>query len=156
MRLHIVDNNPNWTKTGILVLEDLLLRVQIWNNRIRWIKRLTWCICHVTLQLMNVFTIYFLLVYFILLSLIFFYLLLLWCYGHLYSPEPKLWKLLRSDFCYTPLWEKYHCTMLDMPSLGNFQNLGLLTWAQQGSKHVKPCGSNWVKIKNWKSIGTVR
>ena len=37
--------------------------------------------------------------------------------------------------------------MLDMPSPGSFQNIGLLLWAQQGSEHVKPCGSNWVKIK---------
>ena len=37
--------------------------------------------------------------------------------------------------------------MLDMPSPGSFQNIGLLIRAQQGSEHVKPCGSNWVKIK---------
>ena len=39
--------------------------------------------------------------------------------------------------------------MLDMSSLGNFQNMGLLMRAQhvQGSEHMKPCGSNWVKIK---------
>ena len=37
--------------------------------------------------------------------------------------------------------------MLDMLSPGSFQNIGLLIWAQQGSEHVKPCGSNWVKIK---------
>ena len=30
-----------------------------------------------------------------------------------------------------------------MPSPGSFQNIG----AQQGSEHVKPCGSNWVKSK---------
>ena len=29
-----------------------------------------------------------------------------------------------------------------------FQNIGLLIWAQQAQQeHVKPCGSNWVKIK---------
>ena len=33
--------------------------------------------------------------------------------------------------------------MLDVPSPGSFQNIG----QQQGSEHVKPCGSNWVKIK---------
>ena len=38
-------------------------------------------------------------------------------------------------------------SMLDMPSPGSFQNIGLLILAQQGSEHVKPCGSNWVKIK---------
>ena len=37
--------------------------------------------------------------------------------------------------------------MLDMPIPGNLQNIGLLIRAQQGSEHVKPCGSNWVKIK---------
>ena len=37
--------------------------------------------------------------------------------------------------------------MLGMPSLGSFQNIGLLIRAQQGSEHMKPCGSNWVKIK---------
>ena len=37
--------------------------------------------------------------------------------------------------------------LLDMPSPGSFQNIGLLIWAQQGLNHVKPCGSNWVKIK---------
>ena len=34
-----------------------------------------------------------------------------------------------------------------MPSPGSFQNIGLLILAQQGSKHVKPCGSSRVKIK---------
>ena len=38
--------------------------------------------------------------------------------------------------------------MLYMPSPGSVQNIGLLTLAQQGSEHVKPCGSNWVKIKD--------
>ena len=37
--------------------------------------------------------------------------------------------------------------MLDMPGPGSFQNIGLLLGAKQGSEHVKPCGSNWVKIK---------
>ena len=37
--------------------------------------------------------------------------------------------------------------MLDMPSPGSCQSIGLLILAQQGSEHVKPCGSNWVKIK---------
>ena len=37
--------------------------------------------------------------------------------------------------------------MLDIPSPGSFQNIGLLIWAQQGWEHVTPCGSNWVKIK---------
>ena len=38
--------------------------------------------------------------------------------------------------------------MLDMPSPGSFQNLGLLLiWAQQGSELVKPCGLNRVKIE---------
>ena len=36
---------------------------------------------------------------------------------------------------------------IDMPSPGSFQSKGLLTWTQQCSEHVKPCGSNWVKIK---------
>ena len=34
--------------------------------------------------------------------------------------------------------------MLNMPSPGSFQNIGLL---QLSSEHVKPCDSNWVKIK---------
>ena len=33
--------------------------------------------------------------------------------------------------------------MLDMPGLGSF----LLIQTQYGSGHVKPCGSNWVKIQ---------
>ena len=37
--------------------------------------------------------------------------------------------------------------MLNMPNHGTFQNIDLLTSAQQGSEHVKPCGSKWVKIK---------
>ena len=37
--------------------------------------------------------------------------------------------------------------MLDIPSPGRFQNIGLLIWAQQGSEHVKPCGSSWVKLE---------
>ena len=37
--------------------------------------------------------------------------------------------------------------MLDIPSPGSFQNIGLLILAQQGSEYVKPCGTNWVKIK---------
>ena len=37
--------------------------------------------------------------------------------------------------------------MLDILSTGSFQNIGLLIWAQQGSEHVKPFGSNRVKIK---------
>ena len=65
----------------------------------------------------------------------------------------QMWILLH------PLWESYHCTryrlyhichlklMLDIPSPGSFQNIGLLIWAQQSSEHVKPCGTNWVKIK---------
>ena len=36
--------------------------------------------------------------------------------------------------------------MLDIPSPGSFQNIGLLILAQQGSEHVKPCSTNWVKI----------
>ena len=36
--------------------------------------------------------------------------------------------------------------MLDMPSPGRFQNIALLIWGQQGSEHVKPCGSNWGTI----------
>ena len=37
--------------------------------------------------------------------------------------------------------------MLDISSPGSFQNIGLLIWAQQGTEHVKLCGSNWVKIE---------
>ena len=37
--------------------------------------------------------------------------------------------------------------MLDIPSPGSFQHIGLLMSAQPGSEHVKPCGTNWVKIK---------
>ena len=37
--------------------------------------------------------------------------------------------------------------MLDMPSPGSLQNIGLSILTQQGSEHVKPYGSNWVKIK---------
>ena len=37
--------------------------------------------------------------------------------------------------------------MLDMPGPGSFQNIGFLIWAIRGPEHVKPCGSNWVKIK---------
>ena len=37
--------------------------------------------------------------------------------------------------------------MLDMPCPGSFQNIDLLISAQQGSQHVKLCGSNWVKVK---------
>ena len=33
------------------------------------------------------------------------------------------------------------------PSPGSFQNIGLLMKSQQGSEHVKLCGSNWLKIK---------
>ena len=36
---------------------------------------------------------------------------------------------------------------LEILSPGSFQNIGLLILAEQGSEHVKPCGSNWVKIK---------
>ena len=80
------------------------------------------------------------------------------------SPEAKLWKLFRFDFCYIPcekaiivpdtnyITSAIRKFMLDMPSPGSFQNIGLLIWAQQGSEHVKPCGSNWLKIKGarWK------
>ena len=37
--------------------------------------------------------------------------------------------------------------MLDMATPGSFQNTGLQIRAQQGLEHVKPCGSNQVKIK---------
>ena len=47
--------------------------------------------------------------------------------------------------------------MSDMPRTGNFQNMGLLIWAQQDSEeHVKPCSLNRVKVLmiNWKSSCT--
>ena len=37
--------------------------------------------------------------------------------------------------------------IVDMPSPGNFQNIAFLIGAQQGSEHVKPFCSSWVKIK---------
>ena len=73
-----------------------------------------------------------------------------------YSSGAKLWKLLRFDFCCTPLWESYNCTRYKLYHICNretrvgytkFQNIGLSIWTQQGSEHVKPCCSNWVKIK---------
>ena len=36
--------------------------------------------------------------------------------------------------------------MLEMPSPGSFQNIDFLICVQQGSEHVKPFGSNWVKL----------
>ena len=41
--------------------------------------------------------------------------------------------------------------MLDIPCPGSFQNIGLLIRAQQGSEHVKPCSTNWAKIKGAQS-----
>ena len=41
--------------------------------------------------------------------------------------------------------------MLDIPSPGSFQNIGLLMSAQQDSEHVEACGPNWVKIKGAQS-----
>ena len=37
--------------------------------------------------------------------------------------------------------------MLDNPNPGRFENIGRLIWAQRTPEHVKPCGTNWVKIK---------
>ena len=37
--------------------------------------------------------------------------------------------------------------MLDMPTTGIFQNIGILVWVEHGSEHVKPSDSIWVKIK---------
>ena len=76
-----------------------------------------------------------------------------------YSLGAKLWKLRRFEFCCTPfekliivpdtnyitsaIWK----LKLDIPSLGSFENISRLIWAQQSSEHVKPCRTNWVKIK---------
>ena len=76
-----------------------------------------------------------------------------------YSLGAKFWKLLRFEFCCT-LVEKLIIVpdinyitsairklMLDTLSPRSFQNICLLIWAQQSSGHVKPCDTNWVKIK---------
>ena len=36
---------------------------------------------------------------------------------------------------------------LDMSGPCGLQNISLFIWTQWGSEHVKPCGSNWVRIK---------
>ena len=80
-----------------------------------------------------------------------------------YSLGAKLWKLLRFEFCCTRcekviivpdtnyITSAIRKLILYIPSPGSFQNIGLLIWAQQGSNHVKPCGTNWVKIKGAQS-----
>ena len=60
------------------------------------------------------------------------------------SPPREKVVILPDTNCITFAIRKF---MLDMPSVDGFQNIGLLIWTQHGSEFLKPCGSNWVKIK---------
>ena len=82
--------------------------------------------------------------------------------GILYSLGAKLWKLLRFEFCCTP-FEKLIIVQIQTRSHLQSENScwiyqvlvasktyfyrPQLIWVQQSSEHVKPFGTNWVKIK---------
>ena len=63
-------------------------------------------------------------------------------------------QMLFVKICCTPLWESYFCiskklhylcnekSVLDMPVPGSFWNISHEIWGQEGTDHVKPCGSN--------------
>ena len=86
-----------------------------------------------------------------------------WCLGFRLQFGSQSLKTSETEFCYTPcekviiVPDTNYITfairrfMLDIPYPGSFQNIDLLTWAQQGSEHVKLCSTNWVKIKGAQS-----